>query len=208
MSEGEAARPETLAGLAQMAAACTRCPLHADATQVVTGEGSADAELMLVGEQPGDREDIEGRPFVGPAGQLLDTALGRVGIERRSVYVTNAVKHFKHSLRGRRRIHEKPGAGEIDHCRWWLDAERAIVKPRLIVMLGATAARGVLGKQVTISKVRGVVKPIAEAPERGLVTMHPSALLRIADEAAKRPAWEAFLTDLATARDWLARPAA
>jgi len=199
-----AARPTTLGALAEAAAACRRCPLYADATQVVVGEGPSDADLMLVGEQPGDREDLAGRPFVGPAGQLLDTALERVGIERGRAYVTNAVKHFKHEMRGKRRIHQKPGVSEIDHCRWWLAAEREIVRPRLIVMLGATAARGVLGKPVTISAVRGVVRPIAERPERGLVTIHPSALLRITEEAAKRPAWEAFLADLATARDWLA----
>jgi len=206
---GPAARPETLPGLAQAAAACTRCPLYRDATQVVVGEGPPDAGLMLVGEQPGDREDMAGRPFVGPAGQLLDTALERVGIDRSAAFVTNAVKHFKHELRGRRRIHQKPDTSEVDHCRWWLSAERHIVRPRLIVALGATAARGVIGKPVTISRVRGTVRPVlpvTDEPEaHALVTVHPSFLLRITEEARKRTEWHAFLGDLETARDWLAR---
>ena len=202
--DGAPPPPETLAGLAQQAAACTLCPLWRDATQVVVGEGPAEARLMLVGEQPGDREDIEGRPFIGPAGRVLDAALERVGIARAEVYVTNAVKHFKHEMRGRRRLHQKPTASEVEHCRWWLAAERRIVRPGLIIMLGATAARAVTGKALAVSRVRGRVRPIEGAPECGLVTVHPSYLLRIREEARKRPEWEAFLADLAAARDWLA----
>lgn len=205
---GRGAYPETLAGLGQAAAACTACPLHRDATRVVVGEGPEDAAMMIVGEQPGDQEDLAGRPFVGPAGKVFDAALERVGIERGAVYVTNAVKHFKHEIRGRRRIHQKPDVSEIDRCRWWLAAERRILRPRLIVAMGATSARGVIGKPVTISKVRGVVRPIlpvTDEPEaHGLVTVHPSYLLRITEEARKRAEWDAYLADLSTARDWLA----
>jgi DNA polymerase len=191
-----------LAALAEAEADCTRCPLYRDATQVVPGAGPRAAELMIVGEQPGDREDRAGRPFVGPAGEVLGQALVEVGIDREAVFVTNAVKHFKFTRRGKRRIHQKPSVAEIDHCRWWLDLERRLVQPKLVVAMGATAARGVLRRQVTISKTRGEVRPLDDG--HGLVTVHPSYLLRIDDEAAKREAWQAFLADLVVARDWLA----
>ncbi len=193
----------TLDALAVAEGACTRCPLHQHATRVVPGEGPRDAAMMLVGEQPGDQEDLAGRPFVGPAGDVLNKALARVGIDRTRVFVTNAVKHFKFVSSGKRRIHQKPDVAEIDHCRWWLDLERRLVRPRLIVALGATGARGVLGRQVTISRVRGEVMPLADGTSV-LVTVHPSYLLRIELEARKRQEWNAFLTDLACARDWVA----
>src|SRR6516165_6608358 len=129
---------------------CRRCPLYGPATQVVPGRGSASAHLMLVGEQPGHEEDLQGLPFVGPAGRMLDKALEEAGIDRRRAFVTNAVKHFKFEQRGKRRLHKRPNTYEIERCRWWLDQERAIVNPDLVVALGATAARGVLGKTVTI----------------------------------------------------------
>ncbi|MGH6784156.1 MAG: UdgX family uracil-DNA binding protein, partial [Sphingomicrobium sp.] len=146
---------KTLKALAQAEDACTRCPLYRTATQVVPGEGSVRARLMMVGEQPGNQEDLDGRPFVGPAGRVLDRAIAEAGIDRKLVFVTNAVKHFKFEQRGKRRLHKKPNAYEIDRCRWWLDLERKIVKPALIVALGATAARGLMGRPVTIAKVRG-----------------------------------------------------
>src|SRR5579859_7704623 len=138
-----------LAQLRDAEAACTRCPLYRTATQVVPGEGPADARLILVGEQPGNDEDLRGRPFVGPAGRVLDRAIAEAGLERVKIFVTNAVKHFKFEQRGKRRLHKRPNADEIDHCRWWLDRERAIIAPDLTVALGATAARSVLGRTVT-----------------------------------------------------------
>ncbi|MGF1552799.1 MAG: UdgX family uracil-DNA binding protein [Paracoccaceae bacterium] len=204
---GEPPRPETHDALLRAAAECRRCPLWEDTTQVVVSDGTPTADLMFVGEQPGDKEDLAGKPFVGPAGQLFDIALSRVGIERQTAYVTNAVKHFKHFKRGSRRIHEKPGVAEIDACRWWLDAERRIVRPKLIVALGASGARGVTKRQVTISRERGVVRALDDGPEHVMITIHPSALLRIPDDqpAKKRTEWYAFLGDLETARDWLAK---
>jgi DNA polymerase len=179
------------------ASACQRCPLWAPATQTVFGQGPADAVLMFVGEQPGDQEDVAGRPFVGPAGQLFDAALAEAGIARGSAYVTNAVKHFKFERRGTQRIHAKPGTHEITACRPWLDAERAAIKPRVIVALGATAARGVTGKAVTIAQVRG--RPIMQADGAELwITVHPSFLLRIPDPAAAASARAAFVADLRT----------
>jgi DNA polymerase len=197
-----AGRYPSLDALSKAEAACTRCPLYEGATQVVPGEGPRDAALMVVGEQPGDQEDQAGRPFVGPAGHVLDLALERVGIDRRQIFVTNAVKHFKFVQRGKRRIHQKPDASEIEHCRWWLDLERQLVQPRLVVAMGATAARGVFRRQLTIARTRGQVRPLDDA--HGLVTVHPSYLLRLDDEASKRREWNAFLDDLAVARDWLA----
>lgn len=142
-----AAAVRTLDDLGRAEAACRRCPLYRDATQVVPGEGPAGAELMLVGEQPGDKKDVAGKPFVGPTGAVLDSALGDAGIDRRRVFVTNAVKHFKYEWRGRRRLHKKPNAGEIDICRWWLDIERGLIRPRTVVAMGATAARSLLGRR-------------------------------------------------------------
>ncbi|PZN92327.1 MAG: uracil-DNA glycosylase [Alphaproteobacteria bacterium] len=184
MLDAGAERPPatTIDGLRAEASACQRCPLWQPATQTVFGEGPADAALMFVGEQPGDQEDIAGRPFVGPAGQVFDAALAEAGIDRRRAYVSNAVKHFKFEPRGKRRIHAKPDTGEINACRWWLDAERAALKPRIIVALGATAARAVTGKAVTISKVRGVPSIQADGSELW-ITIHPSYLLRIEDPA-------------------------
>ena len=184
-----------LGELRAQASACRRCPLWQPATQAVFGEGPADAVLMLVGEQPGDEEDIAGRPFIGPAGQVLDGALAEAGIDRARAWITNAVKHFKFDQRGPRRIHARPGVGEITACRWWLDAERAALKPRIIVALGATAARALTGKTVTISKVRG--EPIAQPDGSELwITTHPSYLLRIEDPAQAAAERAHFIADL------------
>ncbi len=187
-----------LRDLAAQAQACTRCDLYRHATQAVFGEGPADAAIMLVGEQPGDREDITGRPFVGPAGRLLDEALAAAGIERASVYVTNAVKHFKHEPRGRIRLHKTPTRDEAAACRWWLDQELALVAPSLVVALGVTAARTLLGRPVTLSRERG--QPVTIAGNRaGLVTIHPSAILRMPGEAARTAGFDWLVADLRTA---------
>ena len=192
----------SLEAIALEAAGCRRCPLWEPATATVFGEGPPSARLMMVGEQPGDQEDLAGRPFVGPAGQMLDRAMIEAGIERHSVYVTNAVKHFKFEPRGRRRIHQKPDQSEIVACSPWLDAERELVAPRLLVMLGATAARAVLNRAVTISRERG--RPMTLGPAtQGLVTVHPSYLLRLPDEASKAREYAAFVADLKQARDLL-----
>jgi uracil-DNA glycosylase family protein len=175
-------------------ALCRRCDLWRDATQGVPGEGPAPAALMLVGEQPGDQEDLAGAPFVGPAGRVLDAGLERAGIPRAETYVTNAVKHFKHELRGKRRLHKTPSAGEVSVCRWWLDAERRFVRPRVIVALGATAALGVFGQPTPVGKSRGSAWPLGGA--QGVVTYHPSFLLRLPDEAAKKQAFAEFVADL------------
>ena len=174
---------------------CTRCDLYKHATQTVFGEGPLDAKIVFVGEQPGDQEDLAGRPFVGPAGQVFDAALEKAGIDRSTVYVTNAVKHFKFILRGKRRIHNKPDAGEISACRWWIDHERALIRPAVTVALGATAARSLVGKVLTISKVRGEPLTLADGSECW-VTVHPSSILRAPDEAARREGKRLFLRDL------------
>ena len=184
-----------LEALRAEASACTRCPLYAPATQTVFGEGPGDAPLMFVGEQPGDQEDLAGHPFVGPAGQMFDKALAEAGVDRTRAYVTNAVKHFKYEARGKRRIHAKPNAGEIEACRWWLDQERAIIRPRLTVALGATAARSLFGKPVTISKFRGQAHPLADG-SKAWVTIHPSYLLRIEDPVAAEQEYRQFVEDL------------
>ena len=177
------------------AADCRRCHLWEPATQTVFGEGPAGAPVMFVGEQPGDQEDVIGRPFVGPAGQVLDRALVEAGIDRRAVYVTNAVKHFKFTPRGKRRIHQTPEAPEIQACRFWMDVERVQLSPRLVVAMGATAARAVLGRAVTIGRERG--RPIALSDEtQAFVTVHPSFLLRVPDEEAKKREYRAFVADL------------
>src|SRR5215211_3085533 len=175
--------------------ACTRCPLYRDATQVVPGEGPAKAPLLVVGEQPGDKEDIAGHPFVGPAGRILDQALEEAGIDRAHTFVTNAVKHFKHEMRGKRRLHKKPNAYEIDRCKWWLDIERALLKPSVVIALGATAARSLIGRAVSIASVRGHPIELADH-SRLVVTIHPSYLLRIREEADKRREYAGFLEDL------------
>ncbi len=179
------------------ALACRRCPLFEPATQTVFGEGPADATVMFVGEQPGDQEDTIGRPFVGPAGQMMDRAMEEAGIDRRTVYVTNAVKHFKFTPRGRRRIHQTPEVPEIQACGFWLDAERSHLRPKLLVLMGGSAARAVLGRAVTISRERG--RPISTSDGQAVfVTVHPSYLLRIPDAAAKAREYDAFVRDLRT----------
>jgi uracil-DNA glycosylase len=186
------ARP-TLAKLREAAQGCTACELYRDATQAVLGEGPAKARAMLVGEQPGDREDIEGHPFVGPAGRLLDRALERAGIARADVYITNVVKHFRFRARGKRRIHQRPGREHVQACRPWLDAELEIVKPRVLVCLGAVAAQGLLGSKVRVTKDRG--EPIeSELAEFVTVTVHPSSILRA--EERREEEFEAFVRDL------------
>jgi uracil-DNA glycosylase family protein len=185
----------SLAALAQAEAQCTRCPLYKYATQVVPGEGSPRSRLMMVGEQPGDKEDLEGKPFVGPAGRLLDRAIEESGLDRRKIFVTNAVKHFKFEQRGKRRLHKKPNAGEIDACRWWLDQERRIVKPELIVALGATALRSLTGKPMATVKLRGRVVPLADGTPL-VATIHPSYLLRIRDDDDKAAEYGRFVDDL------------
>ncbi len=174
---------------------CTRCELYKCGTQTVFGEGPLDASMMFVGEQPGDQEDIAGRPFVGPAGQLFDAALEKAGIDRSTVYVTNAVKHFKFVQRGKRRIHSKPDAGEITACRWWIDHERELIRPPVTIALGATAARSLLGKTVTISRVRGAPLTLADGGECW-VTVHPSFLLRIPEQDRRQEERALFVRDL------------
>jgi DNA polymerase len=191
----DGAAPTSLEAVAAGVDACRRCPLWRDATQGVAGEGPGQARLMIVGEQPGDQEDLAGRPFVGPAGQVFDRALAAAGVPRDETYVTNAVKHFKHELRGKRRIHKTPEAPEIEACRWWLEAERRLVRPRAIVALGATAARAVLGKAAPISQVRGQAIQL-EDQAQAVVTWHPSYLLRVPDADAKARAEGQFIEDL------------
>jgi DNA polymerase len=189
-----------LAALEREAAGCTRCPLYKNATQTVFGEGPQDAVLVFVGEQPGDREDREGRPFVGPAGALFDRALAEAGIARGKVYVTNAVKHFKFQPRGKRRIHQKPNAGEVTACKWWLDRELAAIGPALVVALGATAARSLAGRIVPIMKNRG---PADFQGHAGFITVHPSSLLRVPEHDRKAEAYKAFIADLRRIRRML-----
>ncbi len=184
-----------LDALREEAAGCKRCPLWKPATQTVFGEGPIDATLFFVGEQPGDQEDLAGRPFIGPAGQLFDRALADAGIDRARTYVSNAVKHFKFEPRGKRRLHAKPNAAEIAACRWWLDRERAIIRPRVTVALGATAAQSLLGKAVTISQTRGQPIALPDGSE-GWVTIHPSFLLRIPEADRKAKEYRRFVGDL------------
>ena len=174
---------------------CRRCELYKFGTQTVFGEGPLNARIMFVGEQPGDQEDLAGRPFVGPAGALFDAALEKAGIDRSTVYVTNAVKHFKFVLRGKRRIHNKPDAGEISACRWWIEHERELIRPPVTVALGATAARSLIGKSVTISRVRESPLALDDGSEVW-VTVHPSYLLRMPDPERKRAERQLFVRDL------------
>jgi DNA polymerase len=181
--------------LLKEARACTRCELYKYGTQTVFGEGSLDASILFVGEQPGDQEDLAGRPFVGPAGQLFDAALADAGIDRSTTYVTNAVKHFKFIQRGKRRIHNKPDAGEIEACRWWLDQERALIRPPVTVALGVTAARSLTGKTLTISRAREEPLTLVDGSECW-VTVHPSFLLRIPEPDRRREERAKFVRDL------------
>ncbi len=188
----------TLPDLAEAAHDCRACSLYEGATQTVFGEGDGQAPVMLVGEQPGDREDIEGRPFVGPAGRLLDAALERAGIDRRQVYITNVVKHFKWEPRGKRRIHQTPNRAEVAACLPWLRAEVGVVRPRVIVFLGATAARAILGPGFRVTRERGRLLP-SELGAPVLATVHPSSILRT--EEGREEALEAFVNDLRAARE-------
>ena len=182
--------------LRREAASCRACPLWKNATQTVFGEGPSDAEIMLVGEQPGDREDLTGHPFVGPAGLILDRALADAGIDRARVYVTNAVKHFKFEPRGKRRLHKRPNAGEIKVCSTrWLFGEIEAITPQIVVALGATAAQSLVGRPVPILSNRGEVLDLPSGLQV-LITVHPSALLRLRDEDERRAAYEAFVGDL------------
>ncbi len=196
---GEGADANTIDELREVAESCRRCPLWRDATQTVFGEGPEGAKVVFVGEQPGDQEDLAGKPFVGPAGRIFDAILDDAGIDRLKVYVTNAVKHFKFEQRGKRRIHSKPNAGEIQACRWWLDNELALTRPDLAVALGATAAQSLLGKAVPITRMRGQVIE----REDGLpvfLTIHPSFILRIREREDKEAERQRFLGDMKAVR--------
>ena len=199
--------PLTMAQLRESSAACTGCDLYKHATQTVFGEGSVHASLLFVGEQPGDQEDLAGKPFVGPAGRMLDKALAESGIARRDVYVTNAVKHFKWEPQGKRRKHKKPSATEIAACRPWLEAETQLVKPRIVVCLGVTAAQSVFGKTVRLNELRGRAwsTPLGATV---FVTVHPSALLRHPEPAEREREYRRFVEDLQSIRKHLRSKAA
>jgi len=186
----------TLSKLREAAAGCTACPLHETGTQTVFGEGSAQAEVVFVGEQPGDQEDLQGKPFVGPAGKLLDKALEDAGIDREKVYITNVVKHFKWQARGKRRIHQKPNWSEIAACRPWLEAELEVIEPRVLVCLGATAAQALLGRDFRVSRQRGELVE-SDLAEKVIATVHPSSILRADDETRERE-YQELVRDLTT----------
>jgi DNA polymerase len=185
----------SLSSLRESAAGCRGCPLWENATQTVFGEGRRESQVMLVGEQPGDQEDLAGKPFVGPAGRMLDRALEEAGIDRSLAYVTNAVKHFKWQARGKRRIHAKPTWTELSACRPWLDAELAVVAPRVLVCLGATAAQSLLGKQFRVTQSRGEWVE-SDLAEHVTATIHPSAILRQRDDESRQAEYAAFVDDL------------
>src|SRR5271155_3233134 len=189
---------KSLRALAAAEQDCRRCPLYRDATRGVPGEGPSHAALMLVGEQPGDKEDLAGKPFVGPSGRVLDQALKDAGIDRDQAFVTGAVKHFKHEMRGKRRLHKRPNNYEIERCKFWLDFERRLVRPSTIVALGVTAARSLIGRTVTISKVRGKPTDLTDGAKL-IVTVHPSSLLRIEDAGERHKAYRLFVADLKAA---------
>jgi uracil-DNA glycosylase family protein len=190
--------PRSVEQLREAAASCRGCDLWENATQTVFGEGRERSTLMLVGEQPGDQEDLQGRPFVGPAGRLLEKALEEARIDRQQVYVTNAVKHFRWTRRGKRRLHEKPNAGQVRACRPWLEAEIAVVKPQVIVLLGATAAQSVMGPAFRVSKDRGkVLSSPFGIPV--VATVHPSSILRATDDESRDAALASFIADLRVA---------
>jgi uracil-DNA glycosylase family protein len=188
----------SLTTLARAAHRCRACPLYKHATQTVFGEGSKNVKLMLLGEQPGDQEDLVGKPFVGPAGKLLDRALAEAGINRAEVYVTNTVKHFKWEPRGKRRIHQKPNSREIAACRPWLEAELRVVRPKLLVCLGATAGQSIFGSSFRVTRERGKILTSELAP-RVLTTVHPSSLLRQPDEKSREREYARFVADLCVA---------
>lgn len=196
-ASGKADEPEprSLAEARRLAATCTRCDLYKNATQTVFGEGPISARLMLVGEQPGDREDIVGRPFVGPAGAVLDRALEAAGIARGAVFLTNGVKHFKNEPRGKKRLHKRPDPAEIDICRWWLDLERKFVRPAVVVALGATALRAVTGRPATVSSLRGRPSRLGDGTML-IATVHPSYLLRMPDRSAAGVEFDHLVADL------------
>lgn len=190
----------SLSEISKQAEDCTRCLLYRHATQTVFGEGPSDAPIMLVGEQPGDQEDRAGRPFVGPAGHILDEALEKAGLERATVYLTNAVKHFKHEMRGKRRMHKKPNQGEVQACRWWLDLELQTVHSSIIVAMGVTAAKALLGRTVVLAREGG--RPLTYPGGRaGLVTFHPSAILRMPDKESRHRTFESLVKGLCKARE-------
>jgi len=191
----------SLPKLREAAAGCTACDLYKTGTQTVFGEGTRNAEVMFVGEQPGDQEDLAGKPFVGPAGRLLDEALVDAGIDRKTVYVTNVVKHFKWQARGKRRIHQKPNWSEIAACRPWLDAELAVVEPRVLVCLGATAAQALLGRQFRVTRERG--RPVeSDLAAHVIATVHPSSILR-SDPETREQEYAAFVEDLKVVAQFL-----
>ena len=187
------------------AASCQACPLWRNATQTVFGEGPSDAKIVLVGEQPGDREDLAGRPFVGPAGLVLDRALAEAGVDRSGVYVTNAVKHYKFEPRGKRRLHKRPNGAEIKACRRWLVEEIEAVRPQLVVALGATAAESLAGRPMPIKSIRGALLELAGG-QKAIFTIHPSAILRLRDDRERRSAHDGFVRDLALIAKYLSRP--
>jgi uracil-DNA glycosylase len=194
----------SLKALHEAVQTCRACDLWEGATQAVMGEGARHAEVMMVGEQPGDREDIEGHPFVGPAGGILDKGLEQAGIERGDVYITNVVKHFRYKARGKRRIHQKPDRWQISACLPWLEAELQVVQPEALVCLGATAAQALLGSHIRIGRDRG--RPVeSELAELVTVTAHPSSILRAQDEAERREAMHEFVTDLQSVSTWLSQ---
>jgi DNA polymerase len=191
-------RPRSVTELRKAAAGCRGCDLWENATQTVFGEGPEAARMMLVGEQPGDREDLDGKPFVGPAGRVLNEALEAAGIDRSRVYLTNAVKHFRFTRRGKRRLHEKPNAQQVRACRPWLESEVAVVRPQIVVLLGATAAQSVMGPAFRVSKQRGQVMPTPLGVP-ALATVHPSSILRATDDASRKAAMASFIADLRVA---------
>lgn len=197
---------QTLQTLREEAAHCRACPLWKNATQTVFGEGPAHAQALLVGEQPGDKEDLTGKPFVGPAGQMLDRALTEAGIDRKKVYVTNAVKHFKFVPRGKIRLHQKPTTPEIKACRQWYERELAAIKPTLVVAMGTTAAQSVFGKITPINKTRGRLIDLDDGI-KALVTVHPSYLLRLPDADSKAREYDRFVGDLKVAAALLRKSA-
>jgi uracil-DNA glycosylase family protein len=187
-----------LKAVAKEAASCTLCPLYRNATQTVFGEGAARARIMLVGEQPGDQEDLAGHPFVGPAGKVLDRAMAEAGLDRRKVWLTNAVKHFKNEPRGKKRLHKRPNRYEVEVCRVWLRQEISLVRPQLILALGVTAAVALTGRPVVLSRERGRAIELADG-QRGMVTTHPSSILRMPDQKARHAAFAALVKDLKAA---------